>query len=118
MDRAVDWLFSRTTAELDALLGASTSTPAPPAGLDDGPGMYDLVGFISHLGQNTGSGHYVCHIKKDGRWTLFNDSKVRLNEHVKGASITLHSLNTIAQVAFSESPPFDMGFVYVFRRRV
>ena len=69
--------------------------PAAVAADDDGPGVYDLVGFISHIGKNTGSGHYVCHIKKDGKWTLFNDSKV----------------------AFSEQPPFDMGYIYVFRRR-
>jgi len=25
---------------------------------------YELVGFISHVGKNTSSGHYVCHVKK------------------------------------------------------
>jgi len=97
VDRAVDWLFSRSQADYDAILGAAAAAaaPAPAAAVDDGPGVYDLVGFISHLGKNTGSGHYVCHIKKDGKWTFFNDSKV----------------------AFSDAPPFDMGYIYLFRRR-
>lgn len=96
VDRAVDWLFSRTPAEIDALLAApAPDAAAAPAAVEDGPGVYDIVGFISHMGKSTGSGHYVCHIKKDGEWTLFNDSKV----------------------AFSEAPPLDMGYVYIYRRR-
>jgi ubiquitin carboxyl-terminal hydrolase 5/13 len=31
--------------------------------VDDGPGRYTLVGFISHMGSNTACGHYVCHIR-------------------------------------------------------
>ena len=40
---------------------------------------YELVGFVSHIGKNTGSGHYVAHIKKDGRWVIFDDQKVALS---------------------------------------
>eukprot|EP00966_Prymnesium_polylepis_P256226 5918409-Prymnesium_polylepis.2 len=29
------------------------------------------------MGANTSCGHYVCHIKKDGKWALFNDRKAR-----------------------------------------
>lgn len=29
---------------------------------------YELFAFISHMGASTMSGHYVCHIKKEGRW--------------------------------------------------
>ena len=32
----------------------------------DGPGRYELVGFISHMGANTACGHYVAHVKKVG----------------------------------------------------
>ena len=39
-------------------------------------GRYSLVGFISHVGKNTGCGHYVAHIRKDGRWAIFDDRKV------------------------------------------
>ena len=37
---------------------------------------YSLVGFVSHVGKNTGCGHYVAHIRKDGRWVIFDDRKV------------------------------------------
>jgi len=47
------------------------------------------------MGSNTGCGHYVAHIKKDGRWVLFNDRKV----------------------AVSETTPLDVGYIYVFKRR-
>ena len=40
-------------------------------------GDYSLAGFVSHMGANTACGHYVAHIKKDGRWVIFNDEKVR-----------------------------------------
>lgn len=49
---------------------------AAAAKLDDGVGQYNLAGFISHMGANTACGHYVAHIKKDGRWVIFNDEKV------------------------------------------
>ena len=54
-----------------------------------------MVGFISHMGSNTSCGHYVCHLKKDGRWVLHNDRKV----------------------AVSEAPPLELGYIYCFRRR-
>lgn len=31
--------------------------------VEDGPGKYTLLGFISHMGSNTACGHYVCHIR-------------------------------------------------------
>lgn len=34
------------------------------------------MGLISHVGKNTGCGHYVAHIRKDGRWAIFDDRKV------------------------------------------
>lgn len=56
---------------------------------------YQLHAFVSHMGSSTMSGHYVAHIKKDGKWVLFNDSKV----------------------AVSENPPTDMGYIYIFKRK-
>uniref|UniRef100_A0A8K9UNY0 Ubiquitin carboxyl-terminal hydrolase 13 n=1 Tax=Oncorhynchus mykiss TaxID=8022 RepID=A0A8K9UNY0_ONCMY len=53
-----------------------------------------LFAFISHIGASTMSGHYVCHIKKEGRWVIFNDHKVCL----------------------SERPPKDLGYIYFYRR--
>lgn len=102
-ERAADWLFSHSD-DLDAALaqvsgggggaaaagGGATDTPC-----DDGVGKYTLVGFISHIGKNTGSGHYVCHAKRGKHgWVIFNDQKV----------------------AKSSSPPLELGFIYLYRR--
>jgi hypothetical protein len=38
---------------------------------------YTLVAVISHMGKNTDHGHYICHVRKNGHWVLFNDEKVR-----------------------------------------
>ena len=62
--------------------------------MSDGEGKYTLVGFISHVGKNLGSGHYVAHIKKEGRWAIFDDQKV----------------------AASEKPPLELGYLYLYRR--
>jgi uncharacterized UBP type Zn finger protein len=35
------------------------------------------VAVISHMGKNTDHGHYICHVRKNGHWVLFNDEKVR-----------------------------------------
>ena len=69
------------------------SAGAGPA-CKDGPGKYELVGFVSHMGSNTACGHYVAHIKKNGRWVIYNDDKVALSEH----------------------PPRDLGYMYMFKR--
>lgn len=55
---------------------------------------YKLVAFISHMGTSTVAGHYVCHILKEGRWVIFNDSKV----------------------ALSENPPKDLAYLYFYKR--
>ena len=46
------------------------------------------------MGKQTGSGHYVAHVKKDGQWAIFDDEKV----------------------ARSEKTPFEYGYVYCFKR--
>jgi ubiquitin carboxyl-terminal hydrolase 5/13 len=75
---------------------ATVSQPSsgPTTPLEDGEGNYDLVGLISHIGKNTGSGHYVAHLKKNGRWIIFNDEKV----------------------ALSENPPIRHAYMYLFQR--
>lgn len=55
---------------------------------------YKLVAFISHMGTSTMVGHYVCHIKKEGRWVIYNDEKVALSEH----------------------PPRDLAYLYLYQR--
>jgi ubiquitin carboxyl-terminal hydrolase 5/13 len=44
------------------------------------------------MGTSAQTGHYVCHIHKDGKWVVFNDRKV----------------------ARSEKPPRDLGYMYLF----
>jgi ubiquitin carboxyl-terminal hydrolase 5/13 len=63
-------------------------------GCVDGAAQYELLGLVSHMGSNTACGHYVCHIKKEGRWVLYNDEKV----------------------AESQKPPKDLGYLYFYRR--
>eukprot|EP00899_Mesostigma_viride_P006052 jgi/Mesvir1/15448/Mv06630-RA.3 len=106
LERAADWIFSHAN-ELDAMEldnagggaggatrdGSSGAAEAKPD-LPDGPGRYQLIGIISHMGNSTQTGHYVFHAKKDGRWVIFNDEKV----------------------AISDNPPKDLGYMYLFAR--
>ncbi|MEW5315258.1 MAG: hypothetical protein WDW38_006701 [Sanguina aurantia] len=117
IERAADWLFSHMD-DLDSAVAKVMSTSASPSAAApaaaagsgsngaatgsgskrgayvDGSGRYELVSFVSHMGSNLGCGHYVCHIKKDGRWVIFNDEKV----------------------AVSEKPPREYGYLYMFKR--
>ena len=63
--------------------------------INDGNGsLYNLYGYITHLGKNTDHGHYVCHVRQEGnKWTYFNDSKVTL----------------------WEEPPIRKGYIYIYR---
>jgi ubiquitin carboxyl-terminal hydrolase 5/13 len=105
-ERAADWLFSHSD-DLDGAI-AALSAPATGGGGggggggaggeaaagNDGVGEYSLVGFVSHMGRNTACGHYVAHIRKEGKWAIFNDRKV----------------------AESEEPPKGHGYLYFYRR--
>ena len=73
---------------------AQARTSAADVDYRDGPAKYRLVGFISHMGTSTLVGHYVCHILKDGKWTIFNDEKV----------------------ALSETPPKNLAYLYLYER--
>jgi ubiquitin carboxyl-terminal hydrolase 5/13 len=126
-DRAADWLFSHVDEPLPdaaaaaaAAGGGAPAVSAPVRAADAAPnarGRYSLLGFISHMGSNTASGHYVAHIRKAGvaradgagagvgagvgagsgagpEWLIFNDAKV----------------------AFSAEPPLDSGYMYLYAR--
>jgi len=87
VQRAADWIFSHQ-GELEA-------EPAPAADhYRDGRGLYRLQAFVSHMGGSTQVGHYVCHVRKDGRWCIFNDEKV----------------------AESQEPPRELAYLYMYRR--
>lgn len=103
VERATDWIFSHVD-DMDIVEVASTpasnlneaeGSSSPNNKTDrDGSGKYKLVAFISHMGTSAQVGHYVCHIRKDGQWVIFNDSKV----------------------ALSQNPPKDLGYLYLYRR--
>ncbi|KAI4883704.1 hypothetical protein NFI96_031575 [Prochilodus magdalenae] len=103
LERAVDWIFSHLD-DLESMevseggrseAGSEASRDPPPGPrVRDGPGKYELFAFISHMGTSTMCGHYVCHIKKDQQWVIFNDQKV----------------------CASEKPPKDLGYLYFYRR--
>ncbi|XP_015216240.2 ubiquitin carboxyl-terminal hydrolase 13 isoform X2 [Lepisosteus oculatus] len=107
LERALDWIFTHPeseeesepvsgVADAEGNSAAEASSGAEPAGprVRDGPGRYELFAFISHMGTSTMCGHYVCHIKKEGRWVIYNDHKVSL----------------------SERPPKDLGYIYFYQR--
>uniref|UniRef100_A0AAY4A1N0 Ubiquitin carboxyl-terminal hydrolase n=1 Tax=Denticeps clupeoides TaxID=299321 RepID=A0AAY4A1N0_9TELE len=103
LERAVDWIFSHLddlesmeVSEGGRSAAESEGSREPPPGprVRDGAGKYELFAFISHMGTSTMCGHYVCHIKKDQQWVIFNDQKV----------------------CASEKPPKDLGYLYFYRR--
>lgn len=100
-ERAADWLFSHAedleaaVASLGGTGGVGAAAPAAAGAVDDGPGEYALVGFISHIGRHTSHGHYVCHMKHGSGWVIFDDQKV----------------------AQSEAPPLELGYIYLYRRK-
>ncbi|NXI85545.1 UBP13 hydrolase, partial [Rhipidura dahli] len=107
LERALEWIFSHPDPEeeadpaLDTMdmennananILAETGSEGPR--IRDGPGRYELFGFISHMGTSTMSGHYVCHLRKEGRWVIYNDLRV----------------------CASERPPKDLGYIYFYHR--
>jgi len=99
LERAADWLFSRSPEQISALLGAQqqvdTKAPEGASQADLARTAYKLRAVISHVGKTTNSGHYVCHVKQDdGTWVFFNDDKV----------------------VVAEDPPLDLGYVLLFEQ--
>ncbi|CAH2247759.1 ubiquitin carboxyl-terminal hydrolase 13 [Pelobates cultripes] len=106
LERALDWIFSHPESEEDCANPSEsvdadnnqnsiiTQNEEEGPRIKDGSGTYELFGFISHAGTSTMSGHYVCHIKKEGRWVIYNDHKV----------------------TSSERPPKELGYIYFYHR--
>ncbi|KAL5368335.1 UBP zn finger and UBA domain-containing protein [Cryptosporidium parvum] len=83
--------------------------------LDDGPGKYELIGVICHLGKSVHSGHYICYNKRkidssinpsnqptesscsSSIWVRFNDTKVYLSKE-------------------DDFPHKEKGYIYLYRR--
>jgi len=99
--KAAELLFN-SMDNLESIVASSqeTSKNKPPTSeeiyceLSDGDGKYQLVGFVSHIGKQICSGHYVAHIKRDGKWVIYDDTKV----------------------ALSEATPFRHGYMYLYSR--
>ena len=89
IERAADYLFSHPDLDDEE----STANTSPQ--IDDGPGNYDLIGVISHIGKSTAVGHYVCHLKMGSDWIMFNDQHVAKSVH----------------------PPLNYGYIYLYKRR-
>ncbi|MGH0159056.1 UNVERIFIED_CONTAM: hypothetical protein FKN15_049597 [Acipenser sinensis] len=109
LERALDWIFTHPDSKEESEAASDIADPESnanpisnatavnePSGprVRDGPGRYELFAFISHMGTSTMCGRYVCHIKKEGRWVIYNDHKVCL----------------------SERPPKDLGYIYFYHR--
>ncbi|KAH8365465.1 hypothetical protein KR093_001053 [Drosophila rubida] len=95
VERATDWIFSHADSIVDeAPTVANPAAAASSATYRDGSGKYKLLAFISHMGTSAQVGHYVCHIRKQGEWVIFNDTKV----------------------AKSQNPPKDLGYLYLYMR--
>uniref|UniRef100_A0A1D1YQ29 Ubiquitin carboxyl-terminal hydrolase n=1 Tax=Anthurium amnicola TaxID=1678845 RepID=A0A1D1YQ29_9ARAE len=96
IEKATDWIFSHpdasSSADVDAM--SSSDQALSDSELPDGSGRYRLMALVSHIGTSTHCGHYVAHVRKNGRWVIYNDTKV-------GASV---------------KPPKDMGYLYFFER--
>lgn len=90
---------------------------------------YELFAFISHMGESTMSGHYVCHIKKEGRWAadlsgcdaIFHSSRsYLLPAHRLADKWTCLLCRWVIyndhKVCLSERPPKDLGYIYFYHR--
>ena len=53
-----------------------------------------MQSFVTHLGTSIHSGHFVAHIKKEGKWIYYNDCKV----------------------AITTEPPIGKGYIYFFTK--
>ena len=93
VEAAIEWIFMNTE-ELSKPEVIESDEENADASFKDGNEKYQLIAFISHMGSSTQSGHYVCHIMKDGRWVIHNDNKI----------------------ALSENPPVDLAYMYLYKR--
>lgn len=78
VEMAVAWLFENPAdeGEEESAAVATEVASSGPVGYTEKPHNYELTGIICHKGTSVHAGHYVAHVKKDGKWILFNDEKV------------------------------------------
>ncbi|QDZ24098.1 ubiquitinyl hydrolase [Chloropicon primus] len=101
VERAADWLFSHADDLEGAIDAIETqkkgdgNKPGEGDKYEDVPGNYRLAGIVSHIGKNTGSGHYVAHVRRGSDWYIMNDEKV----------------------ARSEKPPLHLAYMCLFEAK-
>ncbi|KAG9294738.1 hypothetical protein G9A89_008217 [Geosiphon pyriformis] len=75
-ERAVDWLFNHSEDLIEENPNNNLADHPPKFGDGSLPANYEIISVISHKGTSVHCGHYVAHIRKEGKWVLFNDNKV------------------------------------------
>ena len=101
LERAADWLFSRSPEDIAAALGkpGQTGGSAAAGAKDTSASLYRLKAVVSHVGKTATSGHYVAHVNQAAagaqpEWVFFNDDKV----------------------VMAEEPPLDLGYLLLMER--
>lgn len=95
LEAAVNYYFeNQGNLEILMIEAATEASNTSDPSFTNGNPQYTLKAIISHLGNQTASGHYVAHVLKDGQWYFFNDSKVE--------KVT--------------EPPYGFGYLYLYER--
>ncbi|KII70965.1 Ubiquitin carboxyl-terminal hydrolase 5 [Thelohanellus kitauei] len=92
-EQAIEYLLTNIHSLESDYLKIARAVPEDTCCINPADAVYELCGFISHMGNSPTIGHYVCHVYKDDQWVLFNDENV----------------------AESIDPPFDFGYLYFYR---
>jgi len=92
-ERALDWLFSHMEEPEESAPTLAPQNTSQPV-VNNTPGRYKLLGFVTHMGRNTDTGHYVAHIRSGDKWVLYNDMKV----------------------TESQDPPRELAYIYFYKR--
>lgn len=98
LEQACDFLFGNPDFNFEQIVKDNNKTDETSCQVieeinQEGSPKFSLLGFITHLGKNTSSGHYVCNAKKENNWYYYNDSKV----------------------CSSIDPPIEKGYIYFFK---
>ncbi|GAB65252.1 ubiquitin carboxyl-terminal hydrolase a [Plasmodium cynomolgi strain B] len=80
LQKSIDYIFSN----LDVLTETKCAAIVNRNKCEDGLANYELVASIVHMGSNANSGHYICYIKDDSQWYVYNDNKIGLVDTNKG----------------------------------
>ena len=93
VDNALNFLFDHPEDLVDDTMDIDEEEEEKELNKGNGS-LYNIYGYITHLGKNADHGHYVCHIRKEGdTWTYFND--LRVNSW--------------------DNPPVHKGYIYVYK---